>query len=188
MMNETLEVIKTRRSVRSFEGTQIPDETLEAILEAGTFAPTGNNIQPWHFTVVQNRKILKELNYEAKGVLARSDNPFLRRVGNNEELDIFNGAPTVVIVSGWKGNVNSPVDCALASQNILLAAHSLGVSSCYIISLSYLFEGDEEIYFMEKLGIPEGNKVFNAILLGYAKDGAIPQAAPRKEDNINYIR
>lgn len=157
-------------------------------MEAGTFAPSGNNLQPWQFTVIQNKKLLKELNYETKDILARSDNPFLQRVGNNEDLDIFNGAPTVVVVSGKESNVNSVVECALASQNILLAAQSMGIASCYIVSFNYLFEGDEAEYFMEKLGIPKENKVYNSILLGYAKEGAIPQAAPRKDGNINYIR
>lgn len=187
-MNQTLETIMSRRSVRSYKKDQIPEEMLQVILEAGSYAPSANNLQPWHFTVVQNEKLLRELNYETKGVLARSDNPFLKRVGSNEELDIFNGAPTVVLVSGNRMNVNAILDCALASENILLAAASLGISSCYTISVSYLFEGDEAEYFSGKIGIPDGYKVYNAILLGYSKEDTMPVAAPRKADCVNYIR
>lgn len=187
-MNQTLEIIKNRRSIRSYTEEQISKEDLQAIVEAGLFAPSGNNQQSWHFTVVQNKKILKELNYETKGVLAASDNPFLQRVGNNEELDIFNGAPTVIIISGKEADANSPANCAVASENMLIAAQSLGIASCYIISVSYLFQGDEAKYFSEKIGIPDGYKVNNAILLGYSKDDDIPKAAPRKEGSVNYIR
>lgn len=186
-MNEMLELMKSRRSVRNFTEEQIPKEALEQILEAGSYAPSGNNRQSWHFTVIQSRKVLHELNFETKEVLAKSDNPFLQRVGNNEELDIFNGAPTVILVSGNKNDANAPANCALASENILLAAHSLGIASCYIISVSYLFDGAEGEYFLNKMGVPEDYKVYNAILLGYAKEGAVPEAAPRKEDCVNYI-
>lgn len=186
-MNQTLEIIKERRSVRNYAKEQISEEELQAIVEAGLYAPSGNNRQSWHFTVVQDRKFLKELNYETKQVLAESDNPFLQRVGQNEEMDIFNGAPTVVIVSGSEADSNTPANCAMASENMLIAAQSLGVSSCYIISVSYLFEGEYAQYFAEKLGIPEGYKVQNAILLGYAAGDDV-QAAPRKEGCVNYIR
>lgn len=187
-MNETLEIIKSRRSIRNYKEEQITEEELQAIIEAGLFAPSGNNRQSWHFTVIQNKHLLKELNYETKDILSRSDNPFLKRVGNNEELDIFNGAPTVIIVSGKEADSNSAANCAAASENMLIAAQSLGVASCYIVSLSYLFEGDEAKYFLEKIGISDEYKVYNAILLGYSKDDVIPEAAPRKEDSVNYIR
>lgn len=106
----------------------------------------------------------------------------------NEELDIFNGAPTVVIVSGKEAEPNSVTECALASENMLIAAQSLGIASCYIISINSLFEGDEAEYFLEKIGVPSGYTVRNAVLLGYNGSDMIPEAAPRKEDNINYIR
>lgn len=186
-MNQTLENIRNRRSVRSYSKEQLSEEEVNAIIEAGLYAPSANNQQSWHFTVIQDKKLLRDLNYETKAILAESDNPFLRRVGNNEELDIFNDAPTVIVVSGNEANESSAVECAMASQNMLLAAQSIGISSCYIISISYLFDGSEKEYFMEKLGIPKRYKVQNAILLGYGI-GEVPNAAPRKEDSVNYIR
>lgn len=187
-MNQTIEVIKNRRSIRNYKETQIPEEELSAIVEAGLYAPSANNQQAWHFTVVQDKHLLWELNIETKGVLARSDNPFLRRVGTNEDMDIFNGAPTVVLVSGNEENANSVVECALASENMMLAAKSLDISSCYIISIRYLFEGSEGDYFLKKLGVPAGFKIYNAILLGYSNSETEPKAAPRKEDTVSYIR
>lgn len=187
-MNQTIENILNRRSVRSYKETQISDKDLQTILEAGLFAPSANNRQLWHFTVVQNHKLLRQLNTEAKEVMENSDDPFLRRIGSNEELDIFNGAPTVILVSGEQDNVNGMIECAMASENMLIAAQSLDISSCYIISVSYLFDGSEAEYFMEKLEIPKGYKVYNAILLGYNKNDTAPEAAPRKEGNVNYIR
>lgn len=187
-MNQTIENIKSRRSIRSYTDEQIPEKELQAIVEAGTFAPSSNNHQTWHFAVIQNKKLLRELNSETKGVLASSDNPFLQKLGKNEDFDIFNGAPTVVIVSGSKENANSVVECAAASENMMIAAQSLGISSCYIITVSYLFDGDEAEYFAEKVGIPKDYKVYNAILLGYNASGEMPEAAPRKEGCVNYIR
>lgn len=187
-MNQTLEVIKSRRSIRAYGEEQISEHALQEIIEAGLFAPNGNNKQSWHFTVIQDKKVLRELNYETKGVLARSENPFLRRVGNNEELDIFNGAPTVIVVSGEEEDENSIINCSMASENMLLAAQSLHIASCYIISPRYLFEGDERAYFEEKIGIPEGYKVYNAVLLGFRQDDADPEPVPRKEGCVSYIR
>lgn len=187
-MNQTMEVIKQRRSVRSYKETQITNAELHKIIETGLFAPSSNNQQTWHFTVIQNKKLLKELNSETKEVLSRSDNPFLQRVGNNEEMDIFNGAPTVVIVSGKEDNPNSSVECAAASQNIMLAAQSIGVSSCYMVSINYLFAGEEAEYFSDRIGVPREYKVYNGILLGYNKEDSPPEAAPRKEGCVNYIR
>lgn len=187
-MNQTLEVIRNRRSIRKYKQEQIPEEDLQAIVEAGLYAPSANNKQLWHFTVIQDKATLKELNRETKDVLARSDNPFLQRVGNNEDLDIFNGAPTAVIVSGNVADPNAVVECALASENMMIAAQSLGISSCYIISISYLLDGSEGEYFAKKLGVPEGYKPYNAILLGYNGSENTPEAAPRREGSVNYIR
>lgn len=188
IVNQTIEVIKNRRSIRNYKEEQITEEELKAIVEAGFFAPSANNCQLWHFTVVQNRKLLKELNYETKDVLAKSDNPFLQMVGNNEELDLFNGAPTVIIVSGKGTDENSVIECAAASENMMIAAQSLGVSSCYIITVKYLFDGSEAEYFYDKVGIPKEYKVYNAILLGYNGSDNVPEAAPRKDGCVNYIR
>lgn len=78
-MNQTIESIVKRRSIRSYKEEQLQEEDLQEILKAGLYAPSANNHQLWHFTVVQNKKMLRELNTETKGVLARSENPFLRK-------------------------------------------------------------------------------------------------------------
>lgn len=187
-MNQTIDVIKQRRSIRSYKEEQISEAELQMILEAGVYAPSGNNLQSWHFTVVQDKKVIRDLNNETKAILAASEDPFLRRMGNNEEFNVFCGAPTVVIVSGNEENANSAIDCALATENMMIAAQSLGVSSCYIISVSFLFDSADGEYFYEKLGIPAGYKVYNAVLLGYNKNEESPKAAPRKDGSINYIR
>lgn len=187
-MNETLQMIKDRRSIRKYREDQIPEESLQEIVEAGLFAPSGNNQQSWHFTVVQDKGLLRELNNETKTVLAESDNPFLRKVGSDETLDIFNGAPTVIIVSGKTDVPSSEVNCAMASENMMIAAQALHISSCYIDSLSHLFDGEEGEYFRKKIGIPGAYKVYNAVLLGYGDTTVASQAAPRREGTVNYIR
>lgn len=186
-MNETIRAIRNRRSIRKYGQEQIDEQELQAIIEAGLYAPSANNQQAWHFTVIQDQQLLHELNLETKGVLADSDDPFLRMVGANENMNIFNGAPTVIVVAADEACANSDVEAALATENMLIAAESLGIASCYIISISYLFEGADSTYFKEKLGIPATHKVQNAILLGYSAVET-PKAAPRKEGLVNYIR
>ena len=61
-MNETIQTLLKRRSIRAYDATQIPDEDLELILQTGTYAPSGANTQPWHFSVVQNAELLEKLN------------------------------------------------------------------------------------------------------------------------------
>ncbi|WP_242865761.1 nitroreductase family protein [Desulfosporosinus sp. HMP52] len=124
--NETLKVIKQRRSTRSFKEEQIKGEEMQAILEAGMYAPNAGN-QAWHFTVIQNKKLLEKLNLAAKQGAQQMDIEHLRELGNDKEFNCLYHAPTLIIVSGdEKAFVPLEADCAAATQNLLLAAESIG--------------------------------------------------------------
>lgn len=106
--NEVLETIKARRSVRAYDRKQIPADDLNAILEAGAYAPSGMHYETWHFTAVRNTVKLEELNERIKGAFSKSDDKHLRERGHSETYCCYYHAPTLVIVSNepkqwWPG-------------------------------------------------------------------------------------
>ena len=186
-MNEILKIIRNRRSTRVFLPEQIKEEELNAILEAGIYAPSATNKQPWHFTVVQNKDLIDRLNYSFKEFAKKSDNDYLRKFGNNEKFHVFYNSPTVILVSGDETNRYSPIDCAAAVENMLIAGESLGIGSCWIGLIEYSLNSKEGEEFLKELQIPEGFKQIHAISLGYKKGNLINGPA-RKENTVNYIR
>lgn len=130
--NEILENIKARRSVRAYTGQQVSEEDLQAVLEAATYAPSGMHLETWHFTAIQNADKLTELNERIKGSFAKSDEPRLKERGQSKTYCCYYHAPTLVIVSNEPTQWWAGMDCACAIENMFLAAHSLGIGSCWI--------------------------------------------------------
>ena len=187
IVNETLKMIKQRRSIRSFKDEQIKDEELQAVLEAGMYAPNAGD-QAWHFTVVQNKELLDRLNLAAKEAAKQMDMEHLRQLGSNEKFNCLYSAPTLIIVSG---NEQSPVpldaDCAAATQNLLLAAESIGLGSCWIFFVLLAFYSSQGPELRKALKIPEGYKPYDSAVLGYKKE-AVVNVSDRKPNLITYIR
>ena len=186
-MNETLKNIRNRRSIRAFLPQQLKDTDVQAILEAGIYAPSASNQQPWHFTVVQNKDLLDRLSIAFKEVAAKSSNEYIRRFSDNEKFHVFYNAPTVVLVSGDENNNYAAVDCGAAVENMLVAAESLEIGSCWIGLIAYLLNSEEGIEFVKELGIPKGFKQIHAVALGKKKIN-ISNAPARKEHTVNYIK
>lgn len=189
-MNEVIKAIKDRRSIRKYTSEQIKDEELNLILEAGIYAPSGHNDQPWHFTVIQNKELIDELNEKSKSLMRNAHTDWIIKMGESEKYHIFHNAPTVVIVSGEE-NKNDELaycpmaDCSAAIQNMILAAHSIGIASCWIGLTSFLFDAQEGL---EGLNIPEGYKPLFAVTLGYSAITREIAALPRRENVVNFIR
>lgn len=194
-----LDIIKQRRSIRKYLPEQIKDAELTAILEAAAYAPSGHNCQPWHFTVIQSKELIDTISDKAKQVMITSPLEKAQRLGSSENYHLLHNAPTVIIVSGDTeaksplelphhtfGSYTPLADCAAAIENMLLAAESIGVGSCWIGLVNYFFTLEDEV---AKLGIPAQYKPLFAVCLGY-KDtnlmGAV--AAKRKADYVNFIR
>lgn len=179
-MNEVLNTIRTRRSVRVYTEQQVPTEALNQILEAATYAPSGMNYQTWHFTAVRDAALLAELNEKVKGAFAKSDNPLWQERGHSATYCCYYHAPTLILVSGKADNVLSPFDCACALQNIFLAATSLGIASCWINQPGQTCDDpDFRAFLTEKLGVPADYKIYGCAALGYA-----PADAPLKEKKL----
>lgn len=193
-MNQVMENILTRRSVRVFKSEQISDVDLNTILEAATFAPSGMNVQSWHFTVVQNNDKLVELNSLVKEVILKyADDPSkpvingMRKMAENPNFNFFYNAPTFVIVTNSKTSASPVSDCALALQNIFLAAHSLQISSCWIHALVWLNGLPEIRSLLTEFGVPEGHDVFGCAALGF-NGGNEPKPSPRKLGTVNILK
>ena len=168
MENEVLKAIKERRSIRRYKADQITDEELKTVLEAGTWAATGHGSQEPFIIAVQNPETcaqLRQMNAKAMGV----------------ESDPYYGAPTIVIVLAREDDPNNVKDGSLILGNMMLAAHSIGLSSCWINREDIMFATEKGKKLMKDWNLPEGLMGVGALSLGYAS--AHPHIVkPRKED------
>ena len=154
-MNQIIENILTRRSVRDFTDQAISKSDLELLIKAGLYAPSGRNQQSWHFIGVLNQNKIQSL---AKAV---------GQVAKKENYTMFN--PTaLIIVSNERDNPYGPEDNACALQNIFLAGHSMGIGSCWINQMnSGNCDAPEVRSLLTELGVPENHVVYGIASLGY---------------------
>ncbi|MDF2984947.1 MAG: nitroreductase [Eubacterium sp.] len=186
-MNETVKTILNRRSIRKYKAEQIGDQELNIILDAGKFAPSAMNQQPWHFTVVQNKEVLKRINEVCTAAFSKSGIKNYEDRAKADNFSAFYNAPTFIIVTGDPTAIAPQNDGSLALGNMFNAAESLGIGSCWIHALNYVFSTEEGQALRRELGIPEGYVHVGAGAFGY-KDMQQPAAPPRKEDTVNIIR
>ena len=172
MDNAVLQALRTRRSIRSYKPEQITDDELKTVLEAGTWAPTAKGLQdPW-IVAVQKPELLQRICRMNAAVWGR------------EDIDPFYGAPTYVLVFATADWVNALADGSLVLGNMMLAAHAIGLGSCWINREREMFATPEGRALMAELGLPEGLIGVGALALGY------PAAPPRepKPRKENYYR
>ncbi|KDR95755.1 Nitroreductase [Peptoclostridium litorale DSM 5388] len=187
-MNSVIETIKNRRSIRKYMPDQLKEDEINAIIEAGLYAPSAHNDQPWHFTVIQDKELMRQISIDSKEAVKKvSKNATLQKMASNEELDIFYGAPTIIVVSGEEKAMMPTIDCAAATQNMLLAAESLGIGSCWNGLAAFLFQGEGGDEYAKKLGLSQGYQPYYAVALGY-KVSDVRRALPRREGTVSYIR
>ncbi|NDV64400.1 nitroreductase [Bacteroides sp. 224] len=183
--NAVLEAIKNRRSVRTYTEQQVSKEDLDAILEAATYAPNGMHLETWHFTAIQNKEKLTLLNEHIRGAFAKSDDKRLQERGNNVNYNCYYHAPTLIIVSNEPTQWWAGMDCAVALENIFLAAQSLGIGSCWINQLGTTCDDPEVRAYLTSLGVPEHHKVYGCAALGYANTPL--KEKKLKEDTITVV-
>ena len=134
---DTLKAICDRRAVREYTQQSIDKLTLQSLIEAAIQAPSAMNLQPWSFVVIAGRERLSRLSAEAKGHLLASMTPgsplerFKDRL-TDPSFDIFYGAPALIVISATSSELGAGEDCALAAQNLMLAAHAKGLGTCWI--------------------------------------------------------
>jgi nitroreductase len=187
LMNEAIKTILKRRSVRQFRKDQIKDSDLKEILNAAIHAPSAQNLQKWHFTVVQDKAMLDRMVEITKTNMRDSKIPFFQERISSPDYNTYYHAPTVILISGDEKHKFIDLDCGLAAQNILLAAESLGISSVIMTSSELLFASKNPAGIKKELGIPEGYRHICVIALGY-REGAIPAIPDKNRNVINYIK
>ncbi len=171
MENIVLKSLKERRSIRSYQGRQVEEEALNAILEAGTYAATGMNRQVPIIVCVQDKETIEQLRRMNAEIMG------------NPDSDPFYGAPTILIVLCSTERPTYVEDGSLVLGNLMNAAYAVGVDSCWIHRAKQEFESEEGKALLRKWGI-EGEYVgIGHLILGY-RDCEHPEPAPRKE---NYI-
>ncbi len=172
---EAMENLLTRRSVKAYKSDPVPKEIIEKIVEAGTYAATGRNLQSPIILAVTNRQVrdeLSKLNGEILGMPAGSD-PFY-------------GAPVVLVVLADKNCRTRVYDGSIVMDNLLLAAHAQGIGACWIHRARETFEREEGKALLQKLGIEGEYEGIGNCILGYPK-GELPAARPRKENWVYYV-
>ena len=183
MNNEVLKTIESRRSVRAYKPDRLKDDEVEAIVRAGLYAPSAANQQSWHFTVIRTKEVIDRLSDDIKQTLRNSPEKHNQTYGNTEDFHVFYHAPMVVLVSGKEGNMLPMADCSAAIQNMLLAADSLGISSCWIgFTLMHFTDTSKNAAF----GIPHTHKPMFAAAFGYPANEK-GRAPARREATVNYL-
>ena len=170
---DALKTLLTRRACRTFGPRQVDRETLDKILEAGTYAPSGMCRQPWKFVVLRDPAQiarLSKLNASFMGI----------------DSDPFYGGTTVVIVLVDPEAFTGVEDGALAMGNLLNAAHALGVDSIWVHRAREEFESDEGKAMLAEWGVEGAWRGVGHCVLGYS-EAPLPEAAPRKEGLIAFV-
>ncbi len=195
-MNDVIRTITHRRSIRRFSETQVGSEELQQILTAGMYAPSAGGRQGVFFAVCQNREInlklgrIKRANSRPRMATATSwvskEQP---SIADDPKLtDAFYGAPTVITLFAPKEFLFSAEDCAAAAENMMLAADSLGIGSCYIGQGWTAFADPFGQELLRKWEIRTDYYAVAQLLLGYPREGdEHPAAKARKDGRILMI-
>jgi len=187
-VNETISTILRRRSVRTYRPDPVGATELNLLLEAGRNAPTAMNQQPWHFTVIRNHELLGKLEEHCISAFLESNIPALREIAKQEGFSVFYHAPMLVIISGDPGALAAQYDCTLAMENMMLAATSLGIGSCWMnaVMMFHATEKGKEVF--EELGIifPKGYRPYAAAAFGYPAE-PYPETPPKKADCVTIM-
>ena len=190
-MNEVIKNILTRRSVRKFiADKQINDEDLNLIIEAAKSAPSNMNAQSWHFTVIQNKQKIDKLNSLIINSTSYSSDDEMNLARSRQKVNYFYNAPTVILVSNNSDSsyASAPVaDSSAALQNIFLAAHSLGLGSCWIQILSFLDESESLRDYLRELGVPKNYRIYGTAIIGYP-DGEVQTDIIKKDGTVNIVK
>ena len=162
--NETMDTILTRCSVRRYQSRQISADELETILAAGSHAPSGMNQRPARVVVIQSQAGQKALLKLAKTVTGKTESPFY-------------GAPTVLLMFAKKSALTPVEDASLAMENMMLAAHSLGLGACWIFAAKAMFHHPEGVRWKQTMGISEEEDIIGSLAVGYP-EGERPMPKP----------
>jgi nitroreductase len=195
--SDTLRTIYERRSVRKYSDRPVDKELIEQILDAGRMAPSAVNRQPWKFYLLTKKETIESLSKEitkiaGKEFLKSGPKQILKAVGHllhyphdiglfKGEYFVFHGAPVVIFIAGPRDYEWAPLDIGMCSQNIMLAAKSLGLDTCPVGMGKYA----EHTKNYSQLLIPSSEQIYLSIVLGYGIEN--PEMPERARDNAVYV-
>jgi nitroreductase len=191
MSRDIFDIIRSRRSTRSFSDREVPREQVDRLLDAAIWAPSGSNSQSWLFTAICNRETLLKLNDLVKQgfqtYVPDDDYPGkhnVKQYAQREGFNFYYSAPVLIVASNRPGYENAMADCALALENIFLGAESLGLGSCYINALHWLRDDPAIRDFLFGLGIPKEHTICNAAAVGFVDK---PSTAPERKPGTTRV-
>jgi nitroreductase len=195
--NETLGKIYERRAIRKYKDKLVDKSLIEMILDAGRMAPSALNKQPWKFYVLTNKKMINDFSKEIGKVAATK---FLKsgvenivktatsaiRLSHGADFfkfedPIFHGAPVVIFITSPTDNKWAALDVGMCSQNMMLAAKSFGLDTCPVGLGIYV----EQTKIFSKLKVPDSERVFISIILGYGDES--PKIHKREKNNVKFV-
>ena len=168
-MNEVINAIASRRSIRKYARKPVPSELLHTLLQCAIDAPSARNLQPRYFTVLQRPDEIQEL---AEGITR----------ARGMETPLYD-APVVIVISGEVDSSWAVTDCSLSAQNIMLAAESLGLGTCFIGCGTPFWNSPEGEAFADKIQVPTGYHPLFAVIVGYP--AVSPAPSPRNQDVVS---
>jgi nitroreductase len=194
-MDDLLRIIKTRRSIRRYKDQYIPDKLLERIIEAGRWSPSGDNGQPWRFIIVRDPETKKALGkiaaegsgrrFTAEYFTGRMQERFeelkdpvkkdkaFKKLTSGEVSSFLADAPVIIVVCAKLDVWDVSYDAAMATQNMLLMAHALGLGTCVVVAP--VSDMRDDIKVMKLLKIPYGYKIFAPVAIGYPDESPNPR-------------
>ena len=185
-MNEVLRAILERRSIRKYKPEGVSREEIETVLQAGLYAPSGAGAEPWHFTVITDKRVIEDFDSRARAAMAESGIERIEAMGKASHYRVFFDAPVVILICGEKvlrkpgRHLCALADCSAAIQNMQLAAVSIGLGTCWIGLVRYLFEGEPE--FMA----PDGYQPLFALTLGRPAEAPV-QREERRSGTVDWL-
>ena len=184
---EILDALYGRRSIRSYSPDPVGEDDLADVIDAAAQAPNALNEQPWAFTVIRNTAMLDRISHQAKSyLLAQSaagmpPTQFRNQLAN-PDFQIFYHAPALIVISTVTRNAWSVENCALAAQNLMLAAHGKGLGTCWIGFAQHWLQTDDG---KAAIRLPQHHHPVAPIIIGHP-DGAAPTPVPRQPLKINW--
>jgi nitroreductase len=181
-----MDCIRGRRSVRDYAAAAVSREVLLSLVDAAIQAPSAMNEQPWLFTIVTDPKLLDSIAARAKSFMAQSastgGHSHAGAMLHVEDFHIFYHAPALIVISAPAHGPWSTEDCALAAQNLMLAAYAKALGSCWIgFAQSWLRTPDGK----QAVGLPDTHTPVAPIIIGHPKSN--PPAVPRNAPAINWL-
>ncbi|MCL2753943.1 MAG: nitroreductase family protein [Defluviitaleaceae bacterium] len=167
-MNEVLKTIESRFSCRGYTGKAVEPSVMRSIVKAGLESPSAKNFQPWKIIAINNKEIVDEMDAEAMDNLRAMEDSRMYNLIAERGGKIFYNAPAIILVLKEKNPQSSwvDIDCGILTQNMTLAATSLGLSSCIVALAAFVFKSSYAEELKEILQWPSGYEFAMGLLVG----------------------